>query len=127
VRELRLLSSAYLAAGDLAAAAEVIGAGLALAPDDWKLTSDRGEVKAASGDPGGALADWRRALELNPSDLSPVYASAFLLEREGRLAEARAAWQHILEFSQAHGWELDALWPRREISRLNRLLGPEQP
>jgi tetratricopeptide (TPR) repeat protein len=122
VRGLRLLSSAYLLARDYSAASDVIDTGLALAPGDWKLTADRGEVKAARGDPEGALADWRRAHELNPQDFGPVYSSAFLLEREGRLAEAAAAWRHILEYADAHGWELTAVWPRQQLHRLQDLL-----
>ncbi len=88
VRVLRLLSTAYLEARDFGAAGEVIATGLELAPDDPKLTYDRGEVRAARGDPEGALSDWRRAHELDPEDFGPVYMSAFLLEHEGRLAEA---------------------------------------
>jgi tetratricopeptide (TPR) repeat protein len=123
VRELRLLSSACLMARDYGAAGEVIRTGLALAPEDWKLTSDRGEVKSARGDPEGALADWRRALELSPEgELSMVYSSAFLLEHQGRLAEAAQAWRHILEHADAHGWELTAAWPRQELKRLQKLL-----
>ena len=80
VRELRFMSTAYPLARDYGAASEVIDAGLGVAPDDWKLTSDRGEVKAARGDPEGALADWGRAHELDPEDFGPVYMSAFLLE-----------------------------------------------
>jgi tetratricopeptide (TPR) repeat protein len=122
VRELRFLSSAYLMARDYGAASDVIDTGLELAPGDWKLTSDRGEVKAARGDPEGALADWRRAHELNPEDFGPVYSSAFLLEDLGRLAEAAQAWRHILEYADAHGWELTAVWPRQELQRLQTLL-----
>jgi len=70
VRELRLLSSAYLAAHDYDAAADVIAAGLELAPGDAALTYDQGEVSAHRGDPDGALADWRRAHELDPEDLA---------------------------------------------------------
>jgi tetratricopeptide (TPR) repeat protein len=127
VRELRFLSSAYLMARDYGAASEVIDTGLGLAPGDWKLTSDRGEVKAARGDPEGALADWSRAHEVNPGDFGPVYSSAFLLEHEGRLAEAIAAWRHILEYADARGWELTAVWPRQELQRLQKLLQDRQP
>ncbi len=126
VRELRFLSSAYLMARDYGAAGEIIDTGLGLAPGDWKLTSDRGEVKATRGDPEGALADWRRAHELNPGDFGPVYSSAFLLEHEGRLAEAAGAWRHILEYADARGWELTAVWPRQELQRLQQLLEDRQ-
>lgn len=122
VRELRFLSSALLTAGDYGAATAVIEAGLELDPDDWKFISDRGQVKAARGDTDGALADWRRAHEIEPADFSPVYASAFLLEEVGRLAEAVQSWRHILAYSEAQGWELDAMWPRQEIQRLEGLL-----
>jgi cytochrome c-type biogenesis protein CcmH/NrfG len=122
MRGLRLLSSACLAARDYRAASDVIDTGLALVPDDPKLTYDRGEVKAARGDQDGALADWRRAHELDPADFGPVYMSAFLLEHEGRLAEAIAAWRHILEYADAHGWELTAVWPRQEVERLRQKL-----
>jgi tetratricopeptide (TPR) repeat protein len=97
VRELRFLAHAYLAAKDFGAAKGVIDTGLALTPDDPGLIIDRGEVKDHWGDPEGALADWRRAHELDPENFAPVYASAFLLEREGRLAEAAEAWRHIMD------------------------------
>jgi len=128
VRELRFLASACLSARDIDAAAEVIDAGLTLAPDDWGLTADRGEVRAARGDPDGALADWRRAHELDPDDLSTTYSRAFLLEREGRLAEAAEAWRYILEFNTTRGWELTAIWPRQELQRLRALIaGHDDP
>jgi len=126
LRELRLLSTAFLQARDYGAAAEVIDAALALAPDDPKLTCDRGEVKAARGNPDGALADWHRAHELDPDDLGPVYSSAFLLEHQGRLAEAAGAWRHILEHAETHGWELTAIWPRQMLHRLQSLLDDRQ-
>lgn len=127
VRELRFLSAAYLTARDYDAAADVIQAGLELAPDDWKFISDRGEMRAARGDTEGALADWRRAHEIDPTDFSTVYASAFLLEEAGRLAEAAQSWRQILAYSEAQGWELDAIWPRQQIQRLAGLLAERQP
>jgi tetratricopeptide (TPR) repeat protein len=85
------------------------------------LIAARGEVKAATGDPDGALADWRRALELDPNDIEPLYSSAFLLEREGRLDEARDAWQAIVEWLEARGGKLQSEWPKRELLRLQTL------
>jgi tetratricopeptide (TPR) repeat protein len=114
----RLLATAYLAGHQYDNAQRVIEAGLSLAPNDAALIESRGEVRAGTGDPEGALADWRRALELNPENLSAVYSSAFLLERHGRLAEAMDAWRQIIDWSQARGFPQDTEWPRQELERL---------
>jgi tetratricopeptide (TPR) repeat protein len=121
VREYRFLASAYLLARDFDRAEAVVATGLALEPGDRVLIAARGEVKAATGDPDGALADWRRALELDPNDIEPLYSSAFLLEREGRLDEARDAWQAIVEWLEARGGKLQSEWPKRELLRLQTL------
>jgi catechol 2,3-dioxygenase-like lactoylglutathione lyase family enzyme len=51
-----------------------------------------------------------------------VYSSAFLLEREGRLAEAAAAWRRIVDSATERGWDLTAAWPRQELQRVLGLL-----
>jgi tetratricopeptide (TPR) repeat protein len=114
----RLLVAAYLAEHRYADAQRVIDAGLALGPNDPALIRSRGEVRAGTGDTEGALADWRYALQLDPEDLSGVYASAFLLEREGRPEEAIEQWRYIVEWSNKRGFSLDTEWPMREIERL---------
>jgi tetratricopeptide (TPR) repeat protein len=121
VREHRFLAQAYLAARDYAEAGRVIAAGLALDPDDRMLLETRGQVRAATGDPQGALADWRRATDPD-RNLGPVYSSTFLLERLGRLQEAAAAWQFIIDWCDAHGAPLTAEWPKRELARVRRKL-----
>ena len=118
VREHRFLANAHLAARAYGEAGRVVDAGLALAPDDRMLLECRGEVRAATGDPDGALADWRRAVEVDPDNIGPVYSSAFLLERLGRLQEAVAAWRFIIDWCQARGADLTAEWPKRELARL---------
>jgi tetratricopeptide (TPR) repeat protein len=118
IREYRFLANAYIATRQFEEAGGVVDTGLELAPDDPTLIECRGDVRAGTGDPAGALADWRRALELNPENLSPVYSSAFLLEREGRLPEAVEAWRFIIERCDERGWELTAAWPTSELARL---------
>jgi tetratricopeptide (TPR) repeat protein len=116
----RLLAAAYLAGHQYENAMRVSEAGLGLAPDDAALIERRGEVRAGTGDVEGALSDWRRALELNSENLSPVYSSAFLLKREGRREEAIEAWRYIIDWSESRGLSLNAQWPKHELEQLRR-------
>jgi len=118
VREYRFLATAYLSAHAFGQARDVVEAGLARAPEDGPLVAMRGEAKEGLGDPEGALADWRRALELEPEDVGALYSSAFLLEREGRLAEAADAWRSIIEWNASEGFTLQTEWPKHELERL---------
>ena len=126
VREYRFLAIACVSANKHAEAREAVETGLALAPDDGTLIATRGEVKAAKGDPDGALTDWQRALELDAEDIGPLYSTAFLLEREGRLKAAMAAWRSILQWEERDGNRLAAEWPKRELQRLSEALAGER-
>ena len=125
VREHRFLATAYLSAHAYERARQVAEGGLALAPGDAALTAMRGEAKAGLGDPEGALADWRLALELEPEDIGALYSSAFLLEREGRVPEAVEAWRAIVDWNEARGYALQTEWPKHELERL-RAAGPHR-
>ena len=118
VRGSRFLATAYLAAGKHAKAQAAIDAGLALDPEDATLFAIRGELRAATDDPDGALSDWRRALELDDSDIGALYSTAFLLERRGRVADAADAWREIIAWLDARGFVAECEWPRRELERL---------
>jgi tetratricopeptide (TPR) repeat protein len=118
LREHRFLAQSYLQAGAFDKARDIIAAGLDLAPDDAALIAARGEAKAGLGDPDGGLADWRHAVELDPEDIGGLYSSAFLLQRERRLAEAAEAWQAIVDWSEARGLTMEAEWPKRELARV---------
>jgi tetratricopeptide (TPR) repeat protein len=117
LREYRFLATAHLKAGAYAQAREVVEAGLELR-EDAALIALRGEAKAGLGDANGALDDWRRALELEPEDIGALYSSAFLLEQEGRLAEAAEAWRSIIDWNESRGYTLQTEWPKEELARL---------
>lgn len=117
VREHRLLATALLAAREHDRALNVIDRGLELAHDDRRLIDCRAEARSRH-DPEGALADWRRALELDSDDIGPLYMSAFLLERMGRLEEAIDAWRSIIDWNRVRGFDLQTEWPTREVQRL---------
>jgi tetratricopeptide (TPR) repeat protein len=121
IRWYRLLASAYLSAHEHERARDVIDRGLTVEPDDPMLVGASAEARAGMGDPDGALADWGRALELDPDDIGPLYMSAFVLERIGRRQEAIDSWQAIIDWSEARGYELDTIWPKQELVRLLRL------
>jgi tetratricopeptide (TPR) repeat protein len=118
VRERRFVATAYLKAHDYRHALAAAEAGLALVPNDAQLIALRGEAKAGLGDPEGALADWRCAVQLDGSDISGLYSSAFLFERLGRRTEAMQAWQSIIEWNERHGDTLNNEWPQQELERL---------
>jgi len=120
VREYRLMAAAYLADHAYDKAGEVIARGLALAPEDAILVESRAEVRGATGDAEGALADWSRALELDPDHIGPLYMRAFFLERIGRRQEAMDSWQKIIDWSESRGYELDTIWPKQELTRLQQ-------
>jgi tetratricopeptide (TPR) repeat protein len=120
----RFLAAAYLLARDYERAGQVIRAGLELAPDDPSLTEQQGDLSGATGHPDDALACWQRAYALDPGNLSPRYSAAFLLERQGRLAEAAGEWRFIIGWCEERGYSITADWPRRELERLEaRLAG----
>ena len=99
-------------------AQRVIDAGLVLAPGDSALIESRGDVRAGSGDVKGALTDWRRSHEVNPESLSPLYRSAFVLERVGRVDEAVDAWRQIITWAEDCGNAAEADWPKQELAQL---------
>ena len=71
-----------------------------------------------------ALDRWRRSFAADSENLSSRYSSAFLLEKQGRLAEAAAEWRCIVGWCEDHGYAITADWPRRELQRLEARQSP---
>jgi tetratricopeptide (TPR) repeat protein len=118
----RFLAAACMLAREYDRAGQVIRAGLELAPDDAALTEQHGDLLKATGHPDDALTSWQRAITLGPDNMSPRYSMAFLLERQGRLAEAASQWRSIVTWCEEHGYVISAEWPRRELQRLETTL-----
>lgn len=88
----------------------------------WKAASHYriAQLRAAAGDPEGALAHCERALETNARHTPALFLGALLLEREGRSGEAAQLRQRIRE--------IDPIDPRasRDGGELTRIFR-EQP
>ena len=109
----RCLAHALLRAGAFEQALGVLGdAG------DAGSVDLRAEAFAALGRPQEALAEWSRALELDPDNLGPRYGRAFLLERLDRVDDAVVEWETLIATLHERGWDEDAEWPERELARL---------
>jgi len=119
-RSYRFLAYAYLQAGERDKAARTIAAGLQLAPDDAGLIEQRGDLYAATDRPDDALASWRRAFDVAPDDygISMRFSAAFLLERQGMLAEAADEWRFIVGWMTEHGDDIHLEWPKQMLQRL---------
>jgi tetratricopeptide (TPR) repeat protein len=121
----QLLALAYRYDHDHAGAARIIAAGLERFPGDPGLIEQQGDLYAATGRPEDALAWWRRAARAAPDDygISMHYSAAFLLERLGRLAGAADEWRFIVGWCEEHDAEIESLWPRQMLERIEAALG----
>ncbi len=77
------------ALGDRQAARELVDEGVALYPEFTPLQVARGRRLDAAGDTAGALAAWRAAHDLNPSDPEVQRALVRGYDATGRAADAR--------------------------------------
>jgi tetratricopeptide (TPR) repeat protein len=121
VTEYRYLAQAYLLGGEHEEAGKVVDAGLALDPDDLRLLEARGSVLESQERYEEALATWKHAFDVAPdAGISPRYSRMFLLQRLGRLDDAAAECEAIIEWLLERGYETEAEWPKRELARLRK-------
>jgi len=122
IREYRFLANAYLRAGALEEAGQVIAAGRKLEPDDDTLLAVEAELLDASGHREEALAAWSRLKNRDPDDLSPYFMSAFTLEALGRYREAAAEWRHIISCLEADDDSVHTTWPKEMLAGIEAKL-----
>jgi tetratricopeptide (TPR) repeat protein len=126
VAEYRYLAQAYLLGGEYDEAGRVVEAGLALNSEDRHLLEARGSILESQGQYDEALATWQQVFELDPEgSLSPRYSRVFLLQRVGRLHEAAAEWEAIIEWQLRHDYTIQTEWPKRELARVRALIADQ--
>ena len=108
------LARLHLQSGDLSAAREAIGRGVAVAPDDVECLAVGAAVLQAQGDLPGAL-DWcRRAAE---QPVKRALALVSLARCEAAAGLLPAAEQHAGEALAANPWDDDVLDGAAEVAR----------
>jgi tetratricopeptide (TPR) repeat protein len=94
------LGRVYWTAGERAAARQQFARAIALRPDDWQ-TADaytfQGIMYTQDNRPQEALAEFERAVALNPRSSALYVNLAIVLQDLGRIDEARRALGHVLE------------------------------
>lgn len=80
---------ARMAADELEGAAADLGEAITLAPDNWAILLNRGNLHLTSGNPQAALADYERVLAAAPEQADAVRRNSILAWRSlGNLAAA---------------------------------------
>jgi len=104
---LRLRAKLLLALGAERAATAAFDRLLDLAPDDAHGLASRGHLRARRGDAEAAIADLQRLVTRHADARAADWFNlAFVLEQQGRDAEAERAFRRALEFDPA----LDRAW-----------------
>ena len=83
-----LLAEVYLQKKDLANATLVLNEALAIEPRSWLSYWGLAQVRLAANDPDGAVAEYRKGLEVAPAQPRLLAELAGLYEKRGRIDEA---------------------------------------
>ena len=112
------LASALIQANDLAQAAQALKVAERLEPGRWDAYTCRGLIAAKTDDLNGAVADLRKALELNPKHGPSHFVLAWLLGKQVKLQEARDEYRLALLYDELLSAE-DKATVLRAIANIN--------
>jgi tetratricopeptide (TPR) repeat protein len=91
-------------ASSVAASRQAADMLMAVAPSDSRSYFQRGLAKEMAGEHSGAVADLRRACELNPNDATAMFFLSYIEAAEGNTARAKALAGQALRMSPKDRW-----------------------
>ena len=98
---LDLLGGTYLQVKDLPHATEVLTEATELAPRSWIAYRDLAQVRLAAGDSDGAIAKYRAALAVAPTQPRVAVELASLYEKRGQIDAAIACYESLIKGDQS--------------------------
>jgi len=112
------LAHAYFKAEQMEEAKLTIDAVYKLAPKDPGVNSWMGEIYQRIGKLEEALEYFKISVELDPIFISSRFGRAFIFERLSKLEEAANEWRLIIQFYQTNLYEIQAVYPKGELARV---------
>jgi tetratricopeptide (TPR) repeat protein len=112
------LASALIKANELVQAALTLKVADRLEPGRWDTLTCRGVIEAKTNDLNGAAADLRKSLEINPRHGPSHFVLAWVLGKQGKLAEARDEYRLALLYDSLLSTE-DKATVLRAIAEIN--------
>ena len=105
--------------GQFAAAWEAARAAMERFPKNAELICYAGDIRRDMGVYDHALELWHQAYALNPEDMAgALYSIACHHFDQSNKAEGRAAWQDVIDWLEARGYECETAWPREMLAKL---------
>jgi len=118
------LASTLIKADDLTEASKALKIAQQLEPGRWDSWTCLGLLAVKAGDFGGAVADLRKALAINPNHGPSHFLLAWALDQQGKLAEARDEYRTALLYDSLLSSE-DKAAVLRAIATINEKLPGE--
>ena len=115
------LASALIKANELVQAAQTLKIAQQLEPGRWDAYTCQGVIAAKTHDLGGAVADLRKSLEINPQHGPIHFVLAWVLGKQGKLGEARDEYRLALLYDSLLSAE-DKATVLRAIADINEKL-----
>lgn len=115
------LTNSYLTSNQLDEAKVTIDSADKLFPANSLICYWKGEVYATLGKVDEGMTFLEKSLQYNNDLIDARFTLAYLLEREGKIEEAKKQWGLIIEWLKGKGYKEECEYPERELKRLENL------